>query len=204
MEIVINDLGIDIFPLGIALLALALLVLRRRGHTWPYLFCFALFWVYLQLALKETFFPLQINGTYVEVMRQEPLESHINLAPFFFRYGLNQYLLLGLLQNLLLTVPFGFGINFIQRVRLRKAVWLSLAVGLGIESAQLLLSLLLGYPYRVIDINDAILNLAGFWLGYGLFRLCAWAYLAVLEKRHPRPLGAWDFFYRVADGGEIK
>ena len=35
-------------------------------------------------SLDKVFFPVQINGEYVDVMRQVPLMSQVNLVPFFF------------------------------------------------------------------------------------------------------------------------
>jgi glycopeptide antibiotics resistance protein len=46
-----------------------------------------------------------------------------------------------------------------------------LAFGLIIEAVQLIIGLLLGYPYRVTDINDVIANALGVWLGFALFGL---------------------------------
>ena len=46
-----------------------------------------------------------------------------------------------------------------------------LAVSVAIEGTQLGLSLLMGYWYRVADVDDLILNTAGVLLGYGAFRL---------------------------------
>ena len=51
--------------------------------------------------------------------------------------------------------------NFIRRLRLKDILWLSFAVGFGIESVQLLMTLILRYPYRVVDINDVWLNAVG-------------------------------------------
>jgi glycopeptide antibiotics resistance protein len=84
-----------------------------------------------------------------------------------------------LVYNILLTLPFGFGINFLTRMNVKKIISVSIFLGLGLEIAQLLLSLALRYPYRVVDINDAIINAFGVLLGYGLFKLFAWLYLLI-------------------------
>ena len=63
--------------------------------------------------------------------------------------------------------------NFIRRLRRKDILWLSFAVGFGIEFVQLLMTLILSYPYRVVDINDVWLNAAGVLIGFGLFQsLC--------------------------------
>ncbi len=134
MQIVINNLGIPIWPLGILILFGVLAILLRRKHSFPYLAFFSIFWVYVMVGLDKTLFPLQINGTFVDVMRQAPLFSQVNLVPFYFsKYGLSAAGYYVILANILLTIPFGFGLNFIRRLRLKDILWLSFAVGFGIE-----------------------------------------------------------------------
>ena len=99
MQIVINNLGIPIWPLGILILFGVLAIWLRRKHSYPYLVFFAIFWVYGMAALDKTLFPIQINGTFVDVMRQAPLFSQVNLLPFYFsRYGLSPAGYFGLLD----------------------------------------------------------------------------------------------------------
>ena len=64
----------------------------------------------------------------------------------------------------------------------KKIVSVSIFLGLGLEIAQLLLSLALRYPYRVVDINDAMFNAFGVILGYGLFKLFAGLYLLIIGQ----------------------
>ncbi len=40
--------------------------------------------------------------------------------------------------NILLTMPFGFGINFIIRVRAKRVPALAILAGVGIETSQLI------------------------------------------------------------------
>lgn len=169
MVIIINDLGIPVWPIGILILVILLGVLWHRKHKLSYLFFFSIFWVYVMFGLDKVFFPLQINGQYVDAMKQISSMSQVNFVPFYFgQYGLTVGSVLGIVYNILLTVPLGFGLNFVTRVRTKDVLRLSIAIGLGIEIIQFVISLILGYNYRVVDINDALLNGIGIWLGYGL------------------------------------
>jgi glycopeptide antibiotics resistance protein len=141
------------------------------------------------------FFPIQINGEYVEAMRQIPFTSQINLVPFYFGpYGMN---FMGMFYNVLLTVPFGFGLNFISRVKGTHFLWLAAGIGLGIETIQLIISFILGYPYRVVDINDAILNAAGVLMGYLLFKVFSWLYMALTKRFEIEHSGLSSYIYDV-------
>jgi glycopeptide antibiotics resistance protein len=206
MQIVINNLGIPIWPLGIMILFGVLAILWRRKHSYSYLVFFSIFWVYAMLGLDKTLFPIQINGTFVEVMRQAPLFSQVNLLPFHFnRYGLSPAGYFGILDNILLTVPFGFGLNFIRRLRLKDILWLSFAVGFGIEAVQLGMTLILRYPYRVVDVNDVWLNAVGVLIGYGLFRFFAWLYRLIVPQQPDNKHGELlPYLDAVADGQMIR
>ncbi len=53
----------------------------------------------------------------------------------------------------------------------RRALAIGLVISLAIELAQLGLSLVMGYAYRVADVDDVILNVTGAALGYAGFRV---------------------------------
>jgi glycopeptide antibiotics resistance protein len=133
--------------------------------------------------IDKVFFPLEISGSFSDAMRHLQILSSVNFVPFYFgQFGLTAGGLRLLVYNILLTLPFGFGINFLTRMNVKKIVSVSIFLGLGLEIAQLLLSLALRYPYRVVDINDAIFNAFGVLLGYGFFKLFARLYLLIIGQ----------------------
>jgi glycopeptide antibiotics resistance protein len=126
---------------------------------------------------------MEISGSFSDAMRHLPILSSVNFVPFYFgQFGLTASGLKFLFYNILLTMPYGFGINFLTGMNAKKIVRISICLGLGLEMAQLLLSLALRYPYRVVDINDAIFNAFGVLLGYGLFKLFARLYMLVIGQ----------------------
>lgn len=182
MYLYFKNIGIPLFPIGILWLIVVLFNLWKQRSNYFYLFFFSLFWIYLMLGVDKVFFPLEISGFYVDEMRQVPILAFINLKPFFLSIdNVTTAMMWQLISNVILTVPFGFGLNFLTRVKTRKIVVVSIALGIGLEMAQLFLSLILGYPYRVIDINDALCNMVGVLLGYGLFKLFAYLYLVMMK-----------------------
>ncbi len=200
MQIVVNDTGIPVWPVGILVLIVVLALLWRKKRNWSYLFFFSIFWLYVMSGLDKVFFPIPINGQYVEVMKQTSLSSHINLVPFYInqQYPLNTLALVNIIQNILLTMPLGFGLNFISRIKMRSLLWLSVAVGLGIELVQLIISFLLQYPYRIVDINDALLNAIGVIIGYGLFKGFAGLYLKITRNLKIEHTGLSLYIYEIA------
>lgn len=189
MDVYFNDFGVDIRPLAWLGLIVFLVIQWRRKHNRAYIFCLLVFGTYLLYALQVTFFPLQISGGYAEAMRQNSSwMTDINLIPFYLPNGylenkdLFQFAWVQFGSNILLTMPFGFGVNFIGRFRRKDFLWLPFAVGFGIELSQLVMNFLLRYPYRVVDITDALLNAVGVLIGYGFFRLFSGLYNAIASK----------------------
>jgi len=163
------------FLIGVGLLGVLLPIIWRRKCKLSYLLFFSLFWVYGLAVVQAVIFPFVINTA----ANAASFRPSINLIPFYFGdcFRMPALCITGMTDNILLTIPGGFGINFLARVRPKNIFWLALGVGLGCELAQLGISLLFRSGFRAIDINDVIFNGAGVLLGYALFRAFAWCYL---------------------------
>jgi glycopeptide antibiotics resistance protein len=183
MQVVVGDSGIDLLPAGVVILVALLIVLWRRQQHRSYLVCVAVFGIYVLFALDKAFFPIRISEAYADGMTPTQFMWSVNLIPFNFDFSFIPHIVMQqILMNVLLTVPFGFGVSFVARVQAKHILWIALAVGAGIETVQLIISLALRYPYRVIDINDAMLNALGVLIGYGLFRVFARLYISATER----------------------
>ncbi|MEP7136210.1 MAG: VanZ family protein [Chloroflexota bacterium] len=124
----------------------------------------------------------------------------INLSPFNFGYCDSRMLLLcfqNLYENILLTIPFGWGISFIARIKPRNIFWLALAVGFLFEFVQLIISLAIRSSFRIVDINDVMLNAAGVLIGYGLFQIFGWLYLSVIQRLNIQPKYIFAYVYDI-------
>lgn len=179
-----------ILLIGLPALVVTLLFLRRR-RTAAQLFLLGTFGLYLILLIAATLLPIDLSPEYHAIMQRDTtFAERMNLIPFYFGpFGSlwrSRYMLI---SNILLTVPFGLGIGFVARVRPRDLRWLPWAVGFGIEGAQLALGLAQGFPYRVLDINDTIMNALGVALGYGLFWLIGKLALWLARRQAARPGG---------------
>jgi glycopeptide antibiotics resistance protein len=198
MRVEFSETATSAAPLFLIILLISVAVAGIKQRSWSYLICYTIFGIYLLFAIDRTFFPIWISGAYADARRQIPVLSEINITPFYFGpYGLEDAVSTQLL-NILLTVPFGFGINFIARMRPRSFLWLGPAIGFGIEIIQLVVSLLLGYAYRYIDINDVIMNTLGVLVGYAAFRLFAWFYVFTTHRFRINHEGLAAYFYDVS------
>jgi glycopeptide antibiotics resistance protein len=191
--------------IGMAILTVLLFVLRRRGIF--YLLFFSIFWVYLLVLVSVTVFPIPLGmggGFKFETIWAQIVSmfkfSGLNLIPLYFGncWDLPRACAIGIYENILMTVPFGFGINFIARLRKRDFIWLAFAVGLVIEATQFALDLLLGGVYRTVDVNDVLFNALGVWIGVGLFFGFARLFMAITERFEIRRTGLLAYIQTVA------
>jgi glycopeptide antibiotics resistance protein len=165
---------------------------RARDRWWRVVVRVALA-VYLAVLLGLVFFPLpspsaQVSELYAQLAPWPT--GWVNLMPFDTIWPALQlgpdwpqfWILLG---NVAAFVPLGVFIGCVwpERRSWRRAFLICLAATVSIELVQLGVSLLLGYPYRVADIDDVIVNVFGGLLGFAAFVVADLAGRAILPAR---------------------
>jgi glycopeptide antibiotics resistance protein len=175
------DFGPLEWLIGFICLAVILIIFWRRKRNPWYLLAFSVFGVYLLLLVSVVIFPIPPQGSFWPSEQEAWRDTlqRINWIPFQYNIPSDEffnYVIMEIVNNVLMTVPFGFGLNFLARLNLRKVAWLAVLLGISTEIAQLIVSLLIGAAYRTVDMTDVILNALGTLLGYALFRLFAWLY----------------------------
>jgi len=196
------DFDILAWLIGILILVLLLSILWKQKRTLSHLIIFSVFWIYLLALVSVTIFPIPLPDAGMFLAKQKIIFvlSHINFMPFKYLSDpyVNPYIFfLEIFQNVLLTIPFGFGVSFIAQFKARDFPWLAIAVGLAIEIAQLVISLSVG-GYRTVDITDVFLNAVGVLLGYGIFRIFAWLYLMTAHRFRINHKGLLAYIHNVA------
>jgi len=201
---------IEFFPypmlMSLFTLWLLLTIIWKRKRRPAYLICFSLFFCYLVAALGFVFFPIGLPRDWPgNISLQSTLWtlSHVNLFPFNFGYLFSNNattIFEQLAGNILLTMPFGFGLPFLVSISVRRMLWLALFSGVALEATQLvfeLIGILSNYGHS-IDINDALLNTAGVMVGYGLFCIFVWLYLGLILHFHISPKGFFEYAREMA------
>lgn len=175
-------------------LAITLIVLWKQKKNFSYPLFFSVFWIYLIGVASVVVFPIHIpDGDLYSAFSLQ-----VNLVPFNF--GSCDPLILCLrnvYENILLTIPFGLGVSFIANIKPRNILWMALAVGLAFEILQLVISLVVRSSFRVVDINDVLLNAIGVLIGYGLFRIFGKFYSAATHKFQIRYRHIFAYIYDV-------
>ena len=153
------------------LIWIGIVTFLRLKKNLAYLIFFTIFYVYIVKVLDYTLFQFQslvllrhfmpdliLNGqTDGKAMNLIPL---ITLTPQDLKTSL---------LNILLLIPFGFGLPFITNYRMKKIVVLGALFSIAIEFMQLITGFMAKITFRIADINDVIFNTVGVAIGYILF-----------------------------------
>jgi glycopeptide antibiotics resistance protein len=165
--------------IGLSILVCLLIVFWRQRRSLPYLLFFSIFWLYLLVVVSTVIFPIVIDLK----DNTAGFFPDINFLPFYFGdCSIPLSCAKDVILNILLTIPFGFGINFLLRVKPRSFLWLAPAIGLMFELAQFFVLLVFKSHFHAIDINDAIFNGMGVLIGYAIFRVFARVYVESAER----------------------
>ena len=165
-------------PVFLLWLGISVFLRIKKKKSFVYLLFFTIFFVYLykvidytllqfqSLLLLKHFLPgLMLNGL--------SAGKSINIVPLFTLAA--QDIKTSLL-NILMMMPFGFGLPFISSFRMKKVVLAGFYLSIVIELLQFITGFLANTTFRVADINDIIFNTLGVAIGYVLFvvfiRIC--------------------------------
>jgi glycopeptide antibiotics resistance protein len=143
----------------------------RKKKSFVYLILFTIFYVYLFKVLDYTLFQFQsllLLKYFMPnlILNGQTAEESINLIPVV---SLTPQDLKTSLLNILLMIPFGFGLPFITNLRMKKIVFIGALFSIAIELLQLITGLVAKTTFRIADINDVIFNTVGVAIGYILF-----------------------------------
>lgn len=188
--------GVVVYPILVVLLIIA--AQRSRANR-PRLLCIGLFSIYAIEALKLTLFPIPVDGLMAQDLGAVPFWQFANFVPFrdFFSEGVDHS---QIYRNVLVGVPIGYGAWFVLR---HPSAFRIAGVGLGaslfVELSQAIIGGLIGFMYRVVDINDVILNVAG--TGFGIVAFAAFGVVfGITDRRIGSPDGKyWSYVRSVTN-----
>lgn len=168
---------------AIWLLTVAFLRVKKKKNA-VYLLFFTIFYVYLYKVLDYTqlqFQSLLLLKHFVPgiMLRGQQTAGHsVNLIPLA---GLTSHDIKTSLLNILLLVPFGFGLPFITSWSLGRVVISAAVFSIMLELMQLATGLLSEMTFRIVDINDVLFNTLGAAVGYLLFKI----FMCIYRRIHP-------------------
>jgi glycopeptide antibiotics resistance protein len=143
----------------------------KQRASLVYLVLFTVFYIYLYKVLDYTLFQFQsllvlkhfLPGL---ILNGATARESINLIPLITLTVEDSRTSL---LNVLLMMPFGFGLPFLTNFGVTRTVVVGGLFSIVIELLQLITGLLAQTTFRIADINDVIFNVAGVAIGYVLF-----------------------------------
>jgi len=143
----------------------------KKKKSLAYLIFFTIFYVYIAKVLDYTLFQFQslVLLKYFMpdlILNGQTVGKSMNLIPLV---TLTSQDLKTSLLNILLLIPFGFGLPFITNFRMKKIVVIGALFSIVIEFLQLITGFMAKITFRIADINDVIFNTVGVAIGYVLF-----------------------------------
>jgi glycopeptide antibiotics resistance protein len=156
---------------GLVWLGIVVFLLRKKKKNFVYILFFTVFCLYLYKVLDYTLLQFQslllirhfVPGLILNGFKDG---TNLNLIPLA---TLTSEDIKASLLNVLMMVPFGFGLPFIVNFRIKKVVIISVFFSAAIELLQLVTGFAARTTFRVADINDVIFNVLGVIAGYILF-----------------------------------
>ncbi len=153
------------------LIWIGIVTFLRLKKSLAYLIFFTIFYVYIVKVLDYTIFQFQSLILLKHLMPDlilngQTVGEEINLIPFI---TLTPEDLKTSLLNILLLIPFGFGLPFITNFRMKKIVVIGALFSIVIELLQLITGFMAKITFRIADINDVIFNTVGAAIGFLLF-----------------------------------
>lgn len=137
----------------------------------------SLLYFYIVAVISITLFPLPVQQ---ELINDSTGDSFLknNYIPFRSIYDIaahNSFSVAArqIAGNIVLLIPLGFLAPFVWHGKnsFSKVFPIGFLFSFGIELTQFLISMFLGFTYKVSDVDDIILNTSGFALGYLLYKM---------------------------------
>jgi len=154
-----------------ALIWIGIVMFLRLKKSLAYLIFFTIFYVYIVKVLDYTLFQFQsliLLKHFMPdlILNGQTAGEEMNLLPLI---TLTSQDLKTSLLNILLLIPFGFGLPFITNCHMKKVVVMGALFSIVIEFLQLITGYVAKMTFRIADVNDVIFNTVGAAIGYILF-----------------------------------
>jgi glycopeptide antibiotics resistance protein len=171
---------------GLIWIGAAIYLHYRKKKSAIYLLFFTIFYTYLFKVLDYTLFQFQslVILKYFNpnlMLRGQASGESLNLIPLV---GLTSQDVGTSLLNILLMVPFGFGIPFIANFRMKQTVIIGALFSIAIEIIQFVTGVMTNVAFRITDINDVLFNILGVAMGYIFFVRFVTIFRSIVMRRN--------------------
>lgn len=142
---------------------------------------YTLFYFYVISLIAVTIFPIPIQGLEEIWIYADGINNFIPLKSIIYiLFNDSLSIMIKMRQiiwNIILFIPMWFFIPLIWKSKshFKKALLIGILCSICIELLQYIISLLLGFSYKITDVDDILLNTLGFVIGFFLCKLFQWS-----------------------------
>lgn len=135
---------------------------KLKSKTPLDLYIICSFYIYIICVISVAFFPILLSKTPIDFIFSDFI--NLDVSKMIKNYKINPVPVIG---NFVLLFPLGFYMPIISKNKKIKYLLIKgFMLSISIELLQLIISLIIGAPDRICDINDLISNMTGYFLGY--------------------------------------
>lgn len=162
---------------ALALIMFQFQLVKKNGISKMDAIAGMIFGIYCLVLIKVVFFPIPFQTKVISLFRQMSGEFSVNLIPThsileIIRTNTMRNICYQIGGNLLLLLPMGMYLSVIfSHIKWKRLALVILGTSVSIEFIQLVIGLLIGCQYRVVDVDDIILNVVGGIFGLAIGRL---------------------------------
>lgn len=144
---------------------IGILLRKKWNKSYIYLIFFSVFYIYILFVFSYTQFPIYI------VTPNELVMSYGDMFKYniYFIPSFSELMSPAGLWNIVMTIPFGFGLGFLLKTNMKRIIAYGLLFSVALETMQFLNMIITRFSLRTVDINDVINNTIGTVIGYLLF-----------------------------------
>lgn len=146
-------------------------VYRKSNHSFAYLFCILYFMFYILCFIKVAILPINIVNIDIEF----GLDRYLQIVPFETIRSVvsNGTWPVQIIGNILLFMPIPFFMELLKnkKFQLKNLIRIMIVLIVSLELIQGLIDLITGFPNKIMDIDDIILNLIGIFLSYFILKI---------------------------------
>lgn len=174
-------LDFDLLTIIVFSIPLIIILIRKakQKQSLLHIAIFSMTYIYIVAVIAITIFPIPIQSLLIHDLKADPaiLSNHNNFVPL---QSINEIislhsmrtLVLQIAGNILLFMPLGFYFPLLaKKLNLKRIMIIGIAASISIEATQGLISFFLGLNYKVVDIDDVLLNTIGTLIGYLVLKI---------------------------------
>lgn len=190
-------LGIVMFS-SVIWIIICLYFIKVKKKSLTYILFFSVFYIYILQVINLTQFPIIIHDENNASSVTEAISNNVYLIPFQGGFNLSYFMSTPVLLNILMTIPFGFGVNFIAKTSLGKIIFMGVCLGVMIELLQFIVLIVNLFHLRLVMIDDVIFNFIGVMIGYFVFKVFARAYIQIVDRNNIDLNSITQYIYDVS------